>query len=359
MHAISPDRVPVEIVIPDCCNIGVVFRALVAVNVAFLAGILLQTSGWQAGLAKFIETTPLIEMVSLLSLVALCGMRRLIRSMPLWVQRTLCALVPAAIAGLLIRMLSLSALFFDSLDGLHPAEAGLAAALIGIALQHYFELRTRAYSPALVEARLQALQARIRPHFLFNSLNAVLSLIRTDPRRAETTLEDLADLFRVLMRDARDLTTLEQEIRLCRQYLSIEKVRLGERLQVKWNPLDISKEVLQRAQIPALLLQPLLENAVHYGVEPASETGQIRIDIRRQLDRIEIAIANPYHGDAAPSGGNHMALNNIRQRLALLYDVEAQLTTTVADGLFEVKLRIPYVRSRKDEDAAASVDSRR
>ncbi|WP_241687700.1 histidine kinase [Janthinobacterium sp. 17J80-10] len=324
-----------------------VFRALLAVNAAFLAGILLQTSGWQVGISKFIETSTLIEMVSLLSLMALCGMRKLVHSMSPWLQRVLCALVPAAIASLLVRLLSLSALFSDSFAGLHPAEAALVAALIGIALQHYFELRTRAFSPALAEARLQALQARIRPHFLFNSLNAVLSLIRTEPLRAETTLEDLAELFRVLMRDARDLTTLEQEIRLCRQYLSIEKVRLGERLQVKWNPVDISKEVLQRAQIPALLLQPLLENAVHYGVEPASDAALIQIDIRRQMDRIEIMIANPYHGDVA-TGGNKMALQNIRQRLALLYDVEAQLSTSVEQGLFEVRLRFPYVKTRKD-----------
>lgn len=348
MPAAIAARPPIEIVIPDCCNIGVVFRALVAVNLVFLAGILLQTSGWQAGLAKYIETSTLIVLASLLSLVALCGMRKLVRSMPPWVQRALCALVPAVIASLLIRLMSMSVLFADSLDGLHPAEAALVAALIGIALQHYFELRTRAFSPALAEARLQALQARIRPHFLFNSLNAVLSLIRTEPLRAEATLEDLAELFRVLMRDARDMTTLEQEIRLCRQYLSIEKVRLGERLQVKWNPIDISKEVLQRAQIPALLLQPLLENAVHYGIEPATEAALIQVDIRRQLDRIEIAIANPYHGDAAPSCGNQMALNNIRQRLALLYDVEAQLSTAVEGGSFEVRLRFPYVKTRKD-----------
>lgn len=348
MPATSATRPQIEIVIPDCCNIGVVFRALLAVNVAFLAGILLQTSGGQAGISKFIETSTLIELVSLLSLMALCGIRKAVRSMPPWLQRTLCALVPAAIASLLVRLLSLSALFFDSFAGLHPAEAALVAALIGIALQHYFELRTRAFSPALVEARLQALQARIRPHFLFNSLTAVLSLIRTEPLRAETTLEDLAELFRVLMRDARDLTTLEQEIRLCRQYLAIEKVRLGERLQVKWNPVDLSKEVLQRAQIPALLLQPLLENAVHYGVEPASEAALIQIDIRRQMDRIEIVIVNPYHGAVATTCGNQMALQNIRQRLALLYDVEAQLSTSVEQGSFEVRLRFPYVKTRKE-----------
>jgi len=218
-------------------------------------------------------------------------------------------------------------------------------------LQHYFELRVRAFSPALVEARLQALQARIRPHFLFNSLNAVLSLIRSEPRRAEEALEDLADMFRVLMRDAREMTTMEDEIRLCRQYLSIEKIRLGERLQVHWETVNVSKEMLRRAQMPALLLQPLLENAVHYGVEPASAPAQIQVQITRQLDRIEIVIVNPLQKQAA-AGGNQMALHNIRERLALLYDVEAQLTTTSARGFFEVRLRFPYTRIATAKAAA-------
>ncbi len=95
---------------------------------------------------------------------------------------------------------------------------------------------------------------------------------------------------------------------------------------------------------------------MHYGVEPARETALIRVDIRRQIDRIEVIIANPWHGAGAAAGGNQMALNNIRQRLALLYDVEAQLNTTIENGVFEVRLRFPYTKTRKDEDGAASVD---
>jgi two-component system sensor histidine kinase AlgZ len=204
-------------------------------------------------------------------------------------------------------------------------------------------LRTRALSPALAEARLQALQARIRPHFLFNSLNAVLALIRTDPRRAESTLEDLADLFRVLMRDARDIISLADEVRLCRQYLAIEQIRLGDRLQVVWDTADISAEVLRRAQVPALLLQPLLENAVHYGVEPALQPAVVTIRLARSLDRIDISVINPLAGPT-PSG-NHMALANIRERLALLHDVEGQLTTDSSDGRFVVRLQFPYVKA--------------
>jgi two-component system, LytTR family, sensor histidine kinase AlgZ len=340
----EPSATPIEVVIPDCCNIGVVFRSLLVVNGVVLMAILLRTAGFKAGLQEFVVTSVLVELACLSSLVTLCGVRRIVKTMPLWGQRLVTALVPAAVTSLIIRFLSSNTLFLDSFTHLTNIEGMLVAGLFGITLQHYFELRTRAFSPALVEARLQALQARIRPHFLFNSLNAVLSLIRTEPKRAETTLEDLADLFRILMRDARDMTTLEQEIRLCRQYLSIEKVRLGERLQVKWEATNMTDSVLHKAQIPSLLLQPLLENAVHYGVEPATEPALIQIKLNRTLDRIEIAITNPYYGSDATSAGNHMALNNIRERLALLYDVEAQITTSVENGFFEVRLRFPYVK---------------
>ena len=340
----APASAPFEAVIPDCCNVGVIFRVLLSVNVAVLVAIQLQASGVRAGFLDFVESSILVELACLSSLLVLCALRRPVHAIPAWGQRIVCALVPAAVTALLAQFLSSLELFQNSFTHLAAIKGALVAALFGIVLQHYFEMRTRAFSPALAEARLQALQARIQPHFLFNSLNAVLSLIRTEPRQAETTLEDLADLFRVLIRDGREMTTLGDEIRICKQYLAIEKVRLGQRLQVKWEAVDITDRVLRKAQMPSLLLQPLLENAVHYGVEPSSTPALIQIRLSRSIDRIEIAVTNPYHGDA-PSNGNHMALDNIRERLALLYDVEAQLTTTVADGHFEVRLRFPYVKA--------------
>lgn len=339
----APASEAVDLVIPDCCNIGVIFRALFAVNAVVLTAILLRTNGLQAGLLEFVESSILVELACLSSLLALCALRNVIRTIPPWGQRAACALVPAAVTALLIDFLSSLELFLNSFNHLTMVKSVLIAALFGFVLQHYFEMRTRAFSPALAQARLLALQARIQPHFLFNSLNAVLSLIRSEPRQAETTLEDLADLFRVLIRDGRDMTTLQDEIRVCKQYLSIEKVRLGERLLVQWDAVDITDDVLRKAQMPSLLLQPLLENAVHYGVEPVSKPVLIQIRLSRSIDRIEIAVVNPYHGDA-PSTGNRMALENIRERLALLYDVEAQLMTTVAHGYFEVRLRFPYVK---------------
>ena len=344
-------KLPFDCIIPDCCNIGVIFRTLLAVNVAVLAAVLTNIRGLQAGLMDFVESSMLLELSSLMSLVALCGVRRallqlqLIPNLSPWAQRAVCALVPAAVTGTLVHLLSSFDWFLTSFTHLTVSEGVVVSALFGLLLQHYFELRARAFSPALSEARLQALQARIRPHFLFNSLNAVLSLIRTEPRRAESTLEDLADLFRVLMRDTRDMTTLDQEIRLCKQYLAIEKVRLGARLLVEWDTANISEEVIGKAQIAALMLQPLLENAVRYGVEPSREAALIRIHLSRSLDRIEIVVANPVHGESSALAGNQMALRNIRERLALLYDVEAQLTASSAQGQFEVRLRFPYVKA--------------
>ena len=339
----APASTPFETVVPDCCNVGVVARALGAVNAAVLLAEIAEGSG----ATGFLGASILVEPVCLASLIALCGLRRLSRIIAPWGQRALCALVPAAITSLVIDLLLTSPSGLFNLSVVSANQGMAVAAVFGIALQHYFELRTRAFSPALSEARLQALQARIRPHFLFNSLNAVLSLIRSEPLRAESTLEDLSELFRVLMRDARDVTSLEEEIRLCRQYLSIEKVRLGERLQVQWKTSNISDKMLQKARVPSLLLQPLLENAVHYGVEAVSEPVTIEIELERQVDRIHVTIFNPIPQASSEEGvhvGNHMALQNIRERLTLLYDVEAQLTAGPVGQRFEVRLYFPYVR---------------
>lgn len=342
-----PDYPTVEVVIPDCCNIGVIFRSVLIANVSVLLACLARQSSLRGGLADFVELSLLLELAVLCSLLALCALRRAIKTAAPWVQRAGCALAPAAVTALLVRFLSSLDLFGERFGSTSMVPAVLSAAFFGILLQHYFELRTRAFSPALAEARLQALQARIQPHFLFNSLNAVLSLIRSQPRAAETALEDLADLFRVLIRDAGAMSSLQEELALCRKYLAIEQIRLGARLLVDWDLAGIDDKTLRSARIPSLLLQPLLENAVHHGVEPRADATPIRIRLGRTLDRIDIVVTNAVRPDAPATGGvwnggNHMALDNIRERLLLLYDVEAQLNTRVSNGMFEVRLHIPY-----------------
>ena len=232
--------------------------------------------------------------------------------------------------------------------------AGGATAL----LLAYFALRARAMRPAAAEARFAALSARIRPHFLFNSLNAVLSLIRSDPRRAESALESVAELFRVLMRDPRKLVPLSEEIAFCRQYLDLERLRLGEeRLRVSWEINAVPEDAL----VPPLMLQPLLENAVYHGIEPADDGGELHIRFAHGDDGIVIELDNPLpvgraggSDDAAPTserrraarGGNHMALANIRERLDLHFDLDARLETRSENGRYRVRIVLPYRTGR-------------
>ncbi|MCW5576836.1 MAG: histidine kinase, partial [Burkholderiales bacterium] len=180
--------------------------------------------------------------------------------------------------------------------------------------------------------------ARIRPHFLFNSINAVLSLVRQEPRRAEAALEDLAGLFRALMADNSELTPISREIELCRQYLDLEQLRLGDRLRVEWHVDDMPADAL----VPPLALQPLLENAVYHGIEPAEAPGVVSIRIHVAGDRLHVALSNPYRAGGGHHAGNRMALANIRERLQLHFDVAAELTTRVGEDTYEVRMVMPY-----------------
>ena len=172
---------------------------------------------------------------------------------------------------------------------------------------------------------------------------AILSLMRAEPRRAETALEDLSDLFRVLMADNRKLIPLQQELGLCRQYLAIETLRLEERLQIDWRIDGVPED----AMVPPLILQPLLENAVYHGIEPAAKPGVVSIRIERKSDRLEMVLSNPLPPSSRQQSGNKMALANISERLQLHFDAEASLATRSEDGRFEVRIVLPYVKERQ------------
>ncbi len=329
--------------IPDACNVGVLFRILFVVNLTVLLGLFSRGSEFAVAIQQFLESAALLEFLTLISAFSLCTLRRHLRAgyWPAWLQRLTCAVVPVLWLNLLILLFAQQEWMREIFPRLRVDWASAVSLLLGIVLQQYFELRNLAYSPAINEARLQALQARIRPHFLFNSLNTALALIRHEPRKAETVLEDLSDLFRVLMRETRNMTSLEDELRLCKQYLAIEQLRLGSRMRVDWDYQSLSDESLKKIQLPSLLLQPLLENAVHYGVEPAEQVAQIGILLRNQFGKLIIEIRNPVHPTMAAPSGNQMALENIRQRLNLLYDVEAHLEHAIINQEFIVNLEFP------------------
>jgi len=191
---------------------------------------------------------------------------------------------------------------------------------------------------AMADARLMALSARIRPHFLFNSLNAVLGTIRTDPRRAESALEELSDLFRALLQEPKELVLLSEELSLCRKYLDLERLRLGERVQVQW---DIDRCPVD-ALMPPLMLQPLLENAIYHGIEPLADPGVISIRLVSDGGMLAIELSNPVSLHQSRDTGNRLALNNIRERLSLFYGQGASLSSETRQGRYVVRVAFPY-----------------
>jgi len=322
--------------LPDFRNLGVMARILVLVNLLALACALARESEWSAALDAFVLSAVLVEPPLLASLVLLLAAAPLLRGVSYWAG---CALVLALVLALAVAAQAL----LGEIAGIGPARALAFAALAAALSLAYLRLHQRAYSPALAEARLQALQARIRPHFLFNSLNAVLSLVRSDPRRAERTLEDLADLFRALMSDGRSLVRVADEIALIERYAAIEQLRLGERLRMAW---DLDQAPVD-ALLPPLVLQPLLENAIYHGVEPGTGTSDVLVRIERRGERVHVLIENPAPPlGAAARPGNHMAQDNIRERLMLFFDADARLESGERDGRYRVELDMPYRAGR-------------
>lgn len=325
-----------SISLPNFCNLGTLLRSLTLVNGIGLFYALARAREPRALWDEFLAVAAFMEPALLFSLVILCAARRYLERMSYRAGLALVLLTVLVMTTLIHRV---AQTYLVSDQGYSLAQAWLSAMVITGTLLFYFDLRSRALSPALTEARLQALQARIRPHFLFNSLNAVLSLIRSEPRRAERALEDMAELFRVLMADNRRLITLQREVELCRQYLEIEQLRLGDRLTVAWHTDKMPNDAL----IPPLVLQPLLENAVYHGVEPAALAGEIVINIYRNRNQVVVVLRNPYHPNASHHGGNKMAMNNIRERLALHFDAEASLKSQVLGDAYQVTITMPYV----------------
>jgi len=219
----------------------------------------------------------------------------------------------------------------------------LAIALVvsGLALRYFHVSAEWRRSVQLeAQARIRALQARIRPHFLFNSMNTIALLTRTDPERAEEAVEDLADLFRANLSEARTKISLKEELEIARIYQRIEQLRLGERLKVKW----LVAELPMRTMVPSLLVQPLLENAVYHGIEPRIEGGTITISGSFDNDMVALSVSNPVQPGMqfATRLGHGIALENIRQRLELAWPGKATVSVEQQDTLYTVTLRFPF-----------------
>lgn len=353
----SPDALGEDFFIPNICAPQ---PLLTLVLVAELLAILLVLAGQNAltpfPWVSFAQTSFLVLWIALSSAAVLCRLRGLMqRKLP---RATAAGLSFAIILGIIALFSSLSVrlLHFLYIDQ-SMSYLGLSSQFIlrnviiggiisGLVLRYfYLQEQLRENQRTELNARLQALQSRIRPHFLFNSMNIIASLIHVDPDKAEEAVEDLSELFRASLK-AEGQVSLNEELLLCQHYMNIEEYRLGERLQVEWRIREFPESV----RIPLLTLQPLVENAIYHGVEPRSEPSLVRISVEYTGSEVVIVMTNPV-GKAVHARGNRMAIANVRQRLHAHYGEQAKLTTHADGDLFTTYLSYPLRLSspRPDE----------
>jgi two-component system, LytTR family, sensor histidine kinase AlgZ len=228
--------------------------------------------------------------------------------------------------------------------GFWARNVSIGAIVTALALRYFYVTHQwRLNVEMQAAARVHALQARIRPHFLFNSMNTIASLTRTDPARAEQAVQDLADLFRANLSEKRNIITLEEELEVGRTYQRIEQLRLGSRLRISWNIDPLPRNAL----VPGLMLQPLLENAIYHGIEPQPGGGTVTVVGELNSGLITIVVRNPVTQHESEREGNRLALANIRERLTLMYGERGLVKSGRFDSEYIVTLRFPHIESRE------------
>jgi two-component system sensor histidine kinase AlgZ len=333
--------------LPNFCAAGTV---LVVVLIAELIAILLTlASSNQPGmfLVDLARNSLFILWLAILSAVIMCLFRERLESAG---KTRAFVLSFVLLEGLCLGLADLSfrlGWFFPDFIGIRDTHASfilrtfaISSIVIALAMRYLYVASEWRRSIVLeAQARISALQALIRPHFLFNSMNTIASLTRTDPRQAEAAVEDLSDLLRANLSDSGERTTLAEELEVAAIYQRIEGLRLGERLNVRWHVDALP----QRALIPHLTIQPLLENAIYHGIELLPDGGEVTVDGFQDAGFLEISITNPVSGgERRLPGGHQMALDNIRQRFELAYGPRARVEVEHASDRFTVRLRFPF-----------------
>lgn len=331
--------------LPDFCAAGTI---LVILLVAELVAILLTLVSFAPGtfLTELSKMSMFVLWLALLGDGLLCAIRPWAEKQGHTAAFVVCFIVLEVLCLTLAELtwqltnIFAEAVIIDSTHREFLLKTFAASSIVVALAMRYLYISSEWRRSILLEAqsRISALQAMMRPHFLFNSLNTIASLTRTEPRQAEEAVEDLADLMRANLNARKDRTTLKEELETAAIYQRIEKLRLGDRLKVRW---DVDA-LPMRALIPSLTIQPLLENAIYHGIELLPEGGEVTVSGQRDNDDLEIRISNPVASDQArKTGGNKMAMSNILQRFELAYGHRSQVDVAETADRYTVKLRFP------------------
>jgi len=320
--------------LPDFCGGGTLLRVLMVAVLLALAVTLLRGGGddWLSGLALH---ALFIGWVALTSLLVLCALQPLLRRAHLVWKVVVPPLVPIANTALVFR----GAEAAEMADPQLRLPVIAIAAILSLMAMHYLYLLAawQRETRAVAEAREQAMRARLRPHFLYNSMNTIAGLCRSEPAHAERITLDLADLFRAAFA-REDRHSLREELELVRAFLSIEQSRFGERLTVDWECPDAA--VPEELQVPSLILQPLAENAIQHGIGPARGNGRVRVHCGLDSGNLVVVIANTVEPGRSGSGTG-TGTEAVRLRLRHAFGDRARLETITRAGEYEVRVRLP------------------
>ncbi len=334
--------------LPDFCNLRAVLTVVVVGELLAIILTLSHAQPNQQALWQYLGLLSLfIQWLGLSSAAILCTLRRLLR-----IKDSLAGIASYLI--LLINTLIFTQLAYTAIDYtgllkigyplLQPTNfllqtLGIAAIIYALLLRYlYMQHQWQQQLKTEAESRFQLLQARIRPHFLFNTMNTIASLIHDAPHTAEQVVLDFAELLRATLNEGQNAISLQQELELCRRYLEIEQLRLGERLHIEWK-LGAGDTV-----VPPLLIQPLIENAVYHGIEPSIKGGTIEITCHQEGKQMLITISNPLPEELNSRHGHHLAQHNIQQRLALVYGDSATLQVQLHQNRYRLILTLPITQ---------------
>jgi len=339
-----------QLYLPDFCRARAVLAVVIICELTALVLALAHNEGQLGFWPDLARTSMFLLWIGLTNAATLCVLRGYLN------RQTLArgSVMVLALTTVLVMVISLVAYaigsragWFSS-NGLIPQDqwsfllrnVAISLVVTALALRYFYVTHEWRHNVELqAKARVHALQARIRPHFLFNSMNTIAALTRSNPARAEEAVQDLADLFRATLSEKRNEIALAEEIDVARTYQRMEQLRLGERLRVDWKIESLPRDAL----VPGLTLQPLLENAIYHGIEPRADGGVVTVSGEFNKGMITVVVRNPLPAaNLTMRDGNRLALANIRERLDLMYGERATVKSGRFDEEYIVTLRFPF-----------------